>query len=180
MTSRTAATRYARALLDVAMAESDPELVERQLGEFVDLLTAHPPLNDVLVNPAIPAVHKQGVIRELLARAPVATVLSKLLLLLAGNDRLVLLPDLLAVYRDRVLDYKHVVRVELTTAVALPADREQAIVDRLRAVAGRDVQLATRIDPAIIGGAVAQIGSTVYDGSVSRQLARLQTHLAGE
>ncbi|MDE3157127.1 MAG: ATP synthase F1 subunit delta [Acidobacteriota bacterium] len=180
MTSHTAATRYARALLDVALAESDPELVERQLGEFVDLLAAHRTLHEVLVNPAIPAPQKQGVIRELLARSPVVTVLGKLLLLLAGNDRLVLLPDLLAVYRERVLDYKKVVRVELTTAVALPADRERALVERLRTVAGRDVQLSTRIDPEIVGGAVARIGSTVYDGSVTRQLARLQAHLVGE
>jgi F-type H+-transporting ATPase subunit delta len=180
MTSHTAATRYARALFDVARAESDPELIERQLGEFVALVTTHRTLHDVLVNPAIPAARKQGVIHELLARAPLAPVLGKLLLLLAANDRLSLLSDLRAVYRERVLDYRHVVRVEVTTAVALPDDRQRALVERLRAVAGRDVELATRLDPAIIGGAVARIGSIVYDGSVSRQLARLQAHLTGD
>ncbi|HVC19875.1 MAG TPA: ATP synthase F1 subunit delta [Vicinamibacterales bacterium] len=180
MTNHAAAVRYARALLDVSIAESDPELVERQFGGFVALVEANPQLREVLISPAIPAVRKQAVITALLARVPVAPVLGKLLQLLAGRDRLVLLPDLLAAYRDRVLEHRKVVRVEVTTAVGLPADRTQALVERLRTVAGRDVQLATRIDPAIIGGVVARIGSTVYDGSVTRQLARLQARLVGE
>ena len=55
----------------------------------------------------------------------------------------------------------------------------QALKDGLARATGRDVQLATRVDPSIIGGAVTRIGSTVYDGSVTRQLERLRESLAG-
>ena len=37
--------------------------------------------------------------------------------------------------------------------------------------------LATTIDPSIIGGLVARIGSTVYDGSVTRQLEKMKERL---
>lgn len=178
MTYQAAASRYARALFDVARAESDPELVERQLAGFVALFEGSKPLREALTNPVIAAPKKQAVVRELLARAPVAPVLQKLLLLLAGHDRLGLLPDLARAYHDRVLDFRNVVQVEVTTAVPLPAESERALSERLRAVAGRDVLLDTKTDPSIIGGAVARIGSVVYDGSVSRQLEKMRERLA--
>jgi F-type H+-transporting ATPase subunit delta len=39
------------------------------------------------------------------------------------------------------------------------------------------VQLDVRVDSSIVGGAVARIGSTVYDGSVTTQLERLRQQL---
>ena len=65
------------------------------------------------------------------------------------------------------MDHRQVVRAEVTTAVALPADRVAALQHGLAQATGRDVQLETRVDPSIIGGAVARLGSTVYDGSVT-------------
>ncbi|HEY7791429.1 MAG TPA: ATP synthase F1 subunit delta [Vicinamibacterales bacterium] len=177
MTNHAAAARYARALLDVSLAESDPQLVEQQLGELVDLFEQSKPLREVLTNPVIAAPKKQGVVRELLLRAPVAPVLQKLLLLLAGRDRLSMLPDLRRAFHERVLEYRQVVQVEVTTAIPLPADRARALTERLRAVAGRDVLLSAHTDPSIIGGVVARIGSTVYDGSVARQLQKMKETL---
>ena len=64
------------------------------------------------------------------------------------------------------------------TAVALPADRVAALTDGLKRATGRNVQIETRVDASIIGGAVARIGSTVYDGSITRQLERMKETLA--
>ena len=89
-----------------------------------------------------------------------------------------LVPDLLAAYSDRLLDYRGVVRAEVTTASALDPQRAAAIQNGLAALTGRTVLLATKIDPSIIGGLVARIGSTVYDGSVTRQLEKMKERLA--
>jgi F-type H+-transporting ATPase subunit delta len=97
--------------------------------------------------------------------------------LLAERDRLVLLPDLLAAYRERLLDHQHVVRADVTTASPLSADRAQAIQSGLARVTGRTVMLSTHVDPSIIGGVVARVGSTVYDGSVTRQLEKMKERL---
>ena len=126
----------------------------------------------MLLNPAVPVPRKRAAIAELTTRAKLSPVLGKLLLLLAERDRLVLLPDLLAAYRERLLDHLKVVRAEVTTAVALPADRAKAVEQSLARVTGRTVMLDTRVDPAIIGGVVARVGSTVYDGSVTRSWRR--------
>ena len=118
--------RYARALLDVAVREADPQDIEAQLSGFVGLMRQHPGLERALVNPAIPAAHKQAVVESLLQKIALSPVLGKLLLLLAGRDRLTILPELLAAYRTRLLDHLQVVRAEVTTAVALSDDRARS------------------------------------------------------
>jgi len=178
MTSRTAALRYARALFDVAVKEqADLEAIEQQLDSFVGQFKTHELLGRVLLNPAVPAPRKRAVVSELLKRTAMASVVSKTLVLLAERDRLVLLPEILEAYRQRVLDHHHIVRARVTTAMPLSGERAQAIEQRLAQATGRRVALATSVDPAIIGGAVTRIGSTVYDGSVTRQLERMKQKL---
>jgi F-type H+-transporting ATPase subunit delta len=178
MTNKAAAIRYARALFDVALKEqADLPLIERQLADFVDLFNGHSTLKRVLLNPAVPVPRKRAAVADLTTRAGVTPVLAKLLVLLAERDRLVLLADLLASYRDKVLDHEHVVRAEVTTATPLADDRVRSLEQRLARVAGRRVTLAARVDPSIIGGIVTRIGSTVYDGSVTRQLEKIRSRL---
>ena len=178
MTNKTAALRYARALLDVAVKEhADLEQIDADLSEFVALFEQHPALAKVLLNPAVPTPRKRAAVADLLARATFSPILSKLILLLAERDRLVLLPDLLASYRDRLMDYRHVVRAEVTTAAPIDAARVQQIQSGLAIATGRTVTVATRTDPTIIGGLVARVGSTVYDASVVRQLERMKERL---
>ena len=178
MTNKTAAIRYARALLDVAVKEkADLEQIENELSQFADLFKQYPLLEKVLLNPAVPVPRKRAAVSDILAQAKFTPIVSKLLALLADRDRLVLMPDLLASYRDRLLDFRGVVRAEVTTAVVLDQSRADAIRNGLATVTGRTVLLATKIDPAIIGGLVARIGSTVYDGSVTRQLERMRETL---
>jgi len=178
MTNRTAATRYARALLDVSVSESgDLAKVETDLAAFVALFAQYPALQKVLMNPAVPVQRKQGTVSELTTRLGTTPVLSKLIALLAERDRLVLLPDLLASYRERMLDHLKIVRVEVTTVAPIAADRATALEASLARMTGRTVTVVTRVDPSIIGGMVARIGSTVYDGSVTTQLAKMKRKL---
>lgn len=181
MTQRTAATRYARALLDVALKEhGDAAQIESQLAEFVSLLASHRDLEKALLNPAVPAPRKRAAIDELTRRANVQSTLAKLLVLLAERDRLVLLPDMLDAYRQRLLDHQNVVRAEVTTAGPLAAERTLQIEQSLARATGRTVRLSTRVDPAIVGGVVARIGSTVYDGSITSHLRRMRQRLLSE
>ncbi len=178
MSVRASATRYARALLDVVIAEKgNPEQVEQELATIVDVVQRHPELQRVLMNPAIPVAGKRGVMKELTARTNVSTPVAKLMLLLADRDRLVLLPELLAVYRERLMDYRQVVRAEVTTAAPLPQDRAEQLEKRLAEVTGRRVTMTAKVDPSLIGGVVTRIGSTVYDGSVATHLETMKQKL---
>lgn len=178
MTSRAAATRYARALFDVAQREGDIQQVGRDIAGVNALLSANEILGRTFANPAIPAARKRAVVEQLLARSGgISPILAKLLLLLAERDRLALIPDIASAYETRLMDHAQVVRAEVTTAVPLSDDRVAALRQGLAAATGRQVQLDTRIDPSIIGGAVARIGSTVYDGSVTTQLQKVKERL---
>jgi F-type H+-transporting ATPase subunit delta len=98
--------------------------------------------------------------------------------LLAERDRIVLLPELLAAYRERVRDFHRIVRAEVVTAEPLAADRALAVERGLAQAAGRTVQMDLKVDPSIIGGVVARIGSIVYDASVATQLQKMKQKLA--
>lgn len=178
MTSRALAMRYARALFDVALQESSPERVGDQLTAFVEMVRGHAELTRVFANPAVPARMKRGIVERLTAEVALEAPLRKLLVLVADRDRLGLLADLASAYHARLLQHQQVVEAHVTTATPLAADRAEAIAGGLASHTGRRVRLTTSVDPALIGGVVARIGSTVYDGSVARQLERLRDRLA--
>lgn len=178
MRKRASAARYARALLDVAVKEGDPDKAAQELDDFIQLLRRHAALDRVMLNPAIPAARKRAAVAELTKLASFSPVVSRLLGLLAERDRLELLHELSAAYRQLLLDRKGVVRAEVTTSVPLSPDRATAIEKRLKAVTGKSVSMVTKVDENIIGGVVARVGSTVYDGSVATQLKRLRERLS--
>ncbi len=177
MSTRASAARYARALLDVVIKEGHPEKVEQELSAFADLLVQNPNLENALTNPAVPVSGKRGIVKELATRLTLSPPLAKLLLMLADRDRLVIVPDLVAVYRDRLMDYRQIVRADVTTAEPLAEAKASLLKQRLAQLTGRQVTMTTKIDPSIIGGLVARVGSTVYDGSVATQLARIKNRL---
>jgi len=178
VTNRSAAARYARAILDVAVKEqADLDAIDRELMAFADVVRNHPALEHALLNPAVSAPRKRAAVTEISKKAAHSSIVAKLLALLAERDRLILLPDLVAAYRERLLEHKNIVRAEVTTAMPLPDGRAKAIEASLTKAAGRSVVLETKIDPAIVGGMVARVGSMVYDGSVTRQLQKMKERL---
>jgi F-type H+-transporting ATPase subunit delta len=180
MTSRTAAARYAKALLDVASKEAPVGGIEQigdELDAFVTMVRENPALERVLLNPAVPAARKRAAVVELTRLGGISPIPSKLLALLADRDRLVLLNDLASIYRDMLMDRQNVVRAEVTTAQLLPPQQAQAIEAGLAAATGRRVAMTTRVDQDIVGGVVARVGSTVYDASVATQLKKIRERL---
>ena len=177
MSLRTSATRYAKALLDVAIKESDPVRIERDLTAVVDAVTTHGELQRVLTSPRTPQTARLGIVKALTDMAQVQPPVAKLLAMLAERGRLELLPELLAVYRERLLSYRNIVRAVVTSAAPLTAEKVRAIEQRLARATGKNVQLETAVDPAIIGGVITRIGSTVYDGSIRTQLAKMRQQL---
>jgi F-type H+-transporting ATPase subunit delta len=177
MSMRASAARYARALLDVAIKESDPERAEQELAAFDDLVGQNHELQRTFANPVVAAADKRAVVQQLLDRLTPTTPAGKLVLLLATRGRLALLPDLLEVYRERLMEHRNVLSAEVTTAVPLSKERAAQLQQRLADATGRVVTMTSKVDASIIGGVVTRIGSTVYDGSVATQLAKVRERL---
>jgi F-type H+-transporting ATPase subunit delta len=179
VTSGAAASRYARALFDVTLKEGgDVEKVLGELEQFTALIRGHESLAHVIGNPAIPVTKKVALVKALLDRVgALSPTVLKLIVLLAERDRMVLLPDVVRTYRERLMDHQKIVRGEVTTAIALAPDRLRALEQGLQQATGRKVVLESRVDASIIGGVITRLGSTIYDGSVTTQLEKMKQAL---
>src|SRR5438105_622211 len=149
MTNRTAATRYARALMDVALKEdADLDQLERDLVSMAGLFTEYPDLAHALLNPVVPVPRKRAAVAELMALAHLTPMVAKLIGILADRDRLVLIPDVLASYRTRLLQHRNIIHAEVTTTAPLAGERAKAIEAGLARATGRTVTLTTAVDPS--------------------------------
>jgi len=97
--------------------------------------------------------------------------------LLAERDRLAVIPDLADVFAARLLEAQNIVQAEVSSAAPLTDASRAALADALARATGKSVTMTERVDPALVGGVVARVGTFVYDGSVSRQLERLRDRL---
>jgi F-type H+-transporting ATPase subunit delta len=176
MTDDATIVRHARALLEVADAAGHAEAVAGELEALAESMS-QPDIMRVLHNPAVPPTTKAEAVRALASRLELTPTTAKLLPILAEHDALNTLPVMARAYRTRLLDRRNIVAAAVTTAAPLPADRAEALSRRLGEVTGKHIQLSTRVDPSILGGVVARVGSTVYDGSVTTQLARMRQKL---
>jgi F-type H+-transporting ATPase subunit delta len=181
MTDGGAARRYAHALFDVASRTDAVTAVQRDLANLAAAIASHDELRHVLEAPAIPPEKKRDILGSLLQQAgPAAAETSRLLVLLADRDRLTLLPEIAAAFQARQRLAARTVSAAVTTAVPLDEAGRAALARALGQATGLTVSVTERVDPAIIGGVVAQVGSLVFDGSVARQLERMRERLLAE
>jgi F-type H+-transporting ATPase subunit delta len=179
VSDRSSARRYAAALFDVAVKTGSAEAAGQQLTALAGVIRDHAELARALDSPAIPpAVKKNLVVALAKAGGALSVEVERLVSLLADRDRLPLLPDVAAAYVDRLNQENKIVPAEIVTAVPLTPEHRAAIGAALGRASGAAITLTERVDPAIIGGVVARVGSVVFDGSVSRQLERLRQKLS--
>jgi F-type H+-transporting ATPase subunit delta len=181
MTARTASRRYAAALFDVATRSGDVDDAERDLNAFRDLVAGHAELKKVLETPAVPTEKKRAIVQALLARTGDGPAnVRRLIAMLADRDRLALVADVAAAFSARVRQSKKIVAAEVVTAVPLGDGPRAALTQALGRAAGGAITLTERVDPSIVGGVIARVGGTVFDGSVTRQIARMKERLLAD
>lgn len=181
MTPAGIARRYAAALFDVASKADVLDAVERDLSALAALVLGHDELRRVIESPTVPAAKKRALVDALLAASGgVQDEVARLLRLLADRDRLPILPDVARAFVDRLLDERRLVPADVVTAAPLGEARKAALAEALGRATGRTVTITERIDPAIIGGVIARVGSLVFDGSVTRQIERMRDELRRE
>jgi F-type H+-transporting ATPase subunit delta len=178
MSLRTSANRYAKALFDVALEEkADLDRIDKDLSEITEILRENTELMSAVDWANVPDAARRAVMENVLDKVGVAAPVKKLLVLLTEQRKLVYLQDLAEAYRERLLAHQNVVRAEVTSAAPLSPEKTKALEESLSKVTGKKVELSVSVDPELLGGVVAKIGSTVYDGSVRTQLARMRQEL---
>jgi F-type H+-transporting ATPase subunit delta len=176
------AKRYARALADVAIETSAQEPIRKELELLNVVLTEHAELAGVMRNPAIPSEKKVEILTAVLkmARVETSSLTNTFLGMLIANRRIGLFCQILAAYQQELDLRQDVVAAELITRYELGEEKRSALAARLQQALGRTMRVGFGKDESIIGGAILRIGSTVYDGSVRRQLEEIQSRLVSE
>jgi F-type H+-transporting ATPase subunit delta len=178
MSLRTSAKRYAKALFDVALDEkADLEKVAENLTDVVEMMKGSPDLERASGFGSTTDAQRQSLMEAVSKAMTLTAPVTKMLVLLSKSGKLNLLPDLADAYRERLLAHQNIVRADVTSAAALSPEKTKALEESLAKVTGKKVQITTSVDPELLGGVVARIGSTVYDGSVRTQLAQMRQEL---
>ena len=171
------ARRYAKALFGLAVEQGRVEAWSDALVALQKAVDGSPDLQDVLSNPVYSKEQRRAIVGKLAAALGLDAEPTSLLFLLAERNRLGYLPAIVRTFGE-LADLKlGRVRAKVTTAVPLDGAAAQAIADRLSQSTRATVLVDRQVDPALLGGVVAQVGSLVFDGSLRTQLEDLRRTL---
>jgi F-type H+-transporting ATPase subunit delta len=182
MISQAIVTRYASALVDVITGPKgmDAAQASQQLHAFEALLVESAELRNVLSSPAVAPARKRAVVKDLADRLGVARIVRNFLLVLTDHRRLAALAQVIDSFEIQLDERLGFVRASLLSARELDDRQKTALVDGLSRFTGKKVRARFSVQADLIGGVVAHIGSTLYDGSVRGQLNSLGRRLASE
>jgi F-type H+-transporting ATPase subunit delta len=171
------ANRYARALADVVSRTGDYRKILGELEDFGAAYRESADLREVLKTPAVPLVEKTKVLEAILSRLETSTAASNFLRVLLAHYRLDLLEEVVQAYTKLVNERLGVVQVRISSATELPEIEQRALRERFEKLTQKKVEVRFRIERDLLGGILAQVESTVYDGSVRGHLQRIRERL---
>lgn len=164
---------YARALLDVAAAEGDTDRLSDEMFRVARAFGESEELQSTLGDPLIPFERKQAIVSDLIGkRASKVTV--SLVNMLIGVDRLKDFEAIARRMKELAAAAEGHVVAEVRSAIELDAATRERLTARLTEVTGKAVQLSVVVDPSVVGGLVAQVEDTLFDGSVRSRLLELR------
>src|SRR5512140_1587917 len=171
------ARRYAKALFSLAVETGRVEAWAKSLESLREAVEPSPDLRDVLSNPVYSKDQRRAIVEKLAAALKLDPDPASLLFLLGDRNRLGYLAAIVDTFRELADRHLGRLRAKVTSAVKLDDQAAQAIADELSRKHGAQILLDRAVDPALLGGVVAQVGSLVYDGSVRTQLEDLRKQL---
>jgi F-type H+-transporting ATPase subunit delta len=174
------AKRYAKAL--VALAGEQGRLTETgdQLQRLARLIDDTPELKSLLYNPSISRHFKEELITDLTQRLRIGPMETNFVRLLLEKGRLPDMPQIIALYDALAEEAQNRLRVRVKSVVPLTPEVEAEVRQRFAQYTSKDIIIDQEIDPTLIGGIIAQMGSLVLDGSIRNELLRVKTELVGD
>ena len=177
MVTGSLARRYARAVIELGTAHKNLDQLGGELRVLAQAMKGSAELLASLTNPAIRRADRRKVIDALLQRAGASPHTKNLVYLLLDGERLASLPAISREVDAMIEARSGRISAEVTSARPLEAAEVQQITAALEQLSGKQVTVTRREDPALLGGVVAKLGDTVYDGSLRTQLRNLRDEL---
>lgn len=174
------ASRYAKALADSALDPKngvEARQVLSELSTVSGMISESEDLRNILLSPAVQASRKRGVIGRFAGTLPLSRLVRNFMYVLIDHHRIGMIGEIREAYEAALDERLGIVRADVKSAAPLEAAQQTAIQAELSKVTGKQVRCSFETDPALVGGIVARIGSTVYDGSVRARLDSLRERL---
>jgi F-type H+-transporting ATPase subunit delta len=174
------AGRYAQALFALAQEQNSVERVAAELSAFQALIEQSADLRYVIRSPIVPADVQAKALAAILKRANVTGISSNFLRLVATKRRLFAVPKMIKGYLALADQARGVVRAEVTVAEPLNESHLAALQSALQEVAGgKSVDVAVKVDSAIVGGLIVKLGSRMIDSSLKTKLETIRARMKG-
>jgi F-type H+-transporting ATPase subunit delta len=168
---------YARALLEIAQAETVIQRIEEELFRLRELLKSNPGLLEFLKDPNVTREGKRQALAELF-QGRVHSLVLNALITVSDTDRTNRLPAIIEEFIALAAASRQKVSGEIITAINLDDATLARLSAELSRITNKSVQLFQKVDPAILGGAIIQVGEQVIDGSLRRKLNQIRENLA--
>ncbi len=166
--------RYAQALFDLAVETNALDAIEADLKSLKAMRADSKDLRDVLVSPRVSGEDKGKALAALADKAGFHDTTRKFLGLLAANGRTPAVGEITQAFERLSAKRRGLVSAQVTTAVALTDAQIDSLKSALRQSLGKDPQIETKVDPAILGGLKVRVGSRLYDASLKSKLDSLK------
>jgi F-type H+-transporting ATPase subunit delta len=175
--SNTLAKRYAKAIFSLSLENRSQEKVLNDLRALSDAFDSDASIKAFFNSPMITGSQKASTLSKALeGRAPTEEV-NQFLMLLAKKDRLPIFSDIVEAFQAEIDAANNVCRGVVKSTIALgPSERTQ-IEKTVEGVLKKKVIMTYKVDPSVIGGLVAQVGSHTFDDSLSTHLKRMSEEL---
>jgi F-type H+-transporting ATPase subunit delta len=169
---------YARAFADVVMStKADPARMLEELRTMVALLAESDQLRRVMENPSIPGEQKRAVLDAVIKKVGGSRPVRNFIAVITDHRRLPLFSDIVNQVEQELNERFGFAEAQVTSARPLGDPEKQLLEAEIAKLTGKKVRARYQQDPSLLGGAVVQVGSTIYDGSVNGQLERIREQL---
>jgi F-type H+-transporting ATPase subunit delta len=174
------AARYARAFTEVTAAHKmDPEKTIQELEQLTALFTESHELHNVFLNPAVPHEQKIKLLDAIIRKMGGAALMRNFLAVLVDHRRIGMIGEITKEFREQLDERMGIADAQVSSARPLTAAEKKALEAQLAGITGKTIRASYSEDPALLGGAVVRMRSTIYDGSVRGQLEKMKQQIAG-
>ncbi len=172
-------SRYARALADAVFdSGTNVTMAEHDLNTLVNLVAENEDLRRVWENPSIPVEQKRAILDVLAERAGIVKIIRNFVAVLIDHQRIRQLPQIARQFELELNTRMGYAEADVTSVHELGGEDREAIEQQIERVVGKKVRARYQTNNGLLGGAVIRVGSTVYDGSIRGQLARIREQLS--
>ncbi|PIL17912.1 hypothetical protein P775_22410 [Puniceibacterium antarcticum] len=168
------ASRYAKAVFEIAQENNQLDQLESNLGDLSSALSESADLRDLIHSPVYSRDTQGRAIAAVAQKMDLISAVQNVLSLMASKRRLFVVPAMITHLRAMIAEHKGEVTAEVTSAIKLSDAQAKKLSETLKGQIGREVLIHATVDESLIGGLVVKVGSKMIDTSIRSKLNSLQ------